>query len=379
MHDLWRQIHGDVSPVRPGPPPKAWSTVLANGRQRAPAQVRIIRIGKGATASFDPIRRPFVLEERAVSDRSCSIVHPWCGWLPSMSVGRASTPSTRPQTNVRDGNGSWRRVAQGRMAHVRVSTASTTTPGGDPQEGWSAKKATADALRRRRIVGCLRMRSSTAHARRRAYDATRAALDAGLEAFEATLDSPHAMDVLQKVAEEYPHVLLGCGTAIDERRVANVVCKELHFVTSPTRSRDASTWIARQRKDVLFVPGVATPTEAQAAWCEDGWPMLKVYPAKRETVAALRLVTPEAMLMASGGLCVEDVPNLIAAGADAVVLGSALFDVHAVAHGETRRIQEGVRDAIRKAKEAEQMQAERRAREAEMWRGNEARDPCATG
>jgi len=261
-----------------------------------------------------------------------------------------------------------------------MAEAHVWTRGSDLEEPRRrAKRDVVEELRRTRIVGCLRMRAHTARARLLAMDATRAALDAGLEAFEATLDSPHAVDVLQRIAESHPHVLLGAGTANDVRRVSTIEWKGLQFATSPTRAKETSTWMAQEEEHVLFVPGVATPTEARTAWCEDGATMLKVYPTRRETMQALRDVMPEAVLMASGGMQVEDVTEMIGADAHVVVLGSALFDLDDVASGNTRRIQERVRSAVRLAEEAGRKVAERNARRAELWEGIETRDSCAAG
>lgn len=266
------------------------------------------------------------------------------------------------------------------MRHVAMAEAHVWTRGSELEEPRRrAQRDAVEALRRTRVVGCLRMRAHTARARVLALDATRAALDAGLEAYEATLDSPHAADVLQRIAESHPHVLLGAGTANDVRRVSAIVWKKLHFATSPTRAKEASTWLANEEKHVLFVPGVATPTEARTAWCEDDATVLKVYPSRRETMQALRDVMPEAVLMASGGMQVDDVTEMVAAGAHVVVLGSALFDLDDVASGNTKRIQERVRRAVRLAEEAGRMVDERNARRAELWEGLETRDSCAAG
>lgn len=225
----------------------------------------------------------------------------------------------------------------------------------------------AETICKKLVVGCFRMRSCTKLARERSFDAARAALDAGLEAFEITLDSPYALELLDRVQVEYPHVIVGCGTAMDRERVRSIAGRNLHFATSPTRAKDVGQWLAEEEKDILFIPGVATPTEAHDVTREDGWPLLKVYPAKREFLVAMKDVMPEVKLLASGGLGLENLEDMIRSGADAVVMGSALFDRQTIARGDLRRIEEGVRRAILLARDAWSRNKERHACEEKMW------------
>jgi 2-dehydro-3-deoxyphosphogluconate aldolase / (4S)-4-hydroxy-2-oxoglutarate aldolase len=156
-----------------------------------------------------------------------------------------------------------------------------------------------------------------------ALQAAEAVLDAGLHAVEITLTSPGALDVIERLAAR-PDVLVGAGTVLDTPSARLALLAGARFLVSPSLHPEVIR--TAHRYGAAAIPGTGSPTEIVAA-LEAGADGVKLYPAAAlgpRWLARVREPLPQAPLIPTGGITVEDVPDWIAAGAVACGIGSGL-------------------------------------------------------
>lgn len=185
--------------------------------------------------------------------------------------------------------------------------------------------ALLEALRRHRVVPVVRHHDAIV-----ATEVAHGCIAGGLGLVEITLTTPGACDLIAELVAGAPAgVLIGAGTVLDARQVADAVAAGARFLVSP--STDPATLDVAAAAGVPFVPGAATPTEIATA-ARLGAPVVKVFPAGGLGLPFLRSVVavmPHVPLLPSGGIGVADVPAWLDAGALAVAIGSELDAAHA--------------------------------------------------
>jgi len=153
-------------------------------------------------------------------------------------------------------------------------------------------------------------------------EACRAAARGGLGVFEITLTTPGALEAIRSLARD-ESLLVGAGTALEPAQVAAVAEAGGRFVLSPVF--DPEVLRAARRREILAIPGAATPAEVLAAW-RAGAALVKVFPAGcLGGPAFLRRVRgpfPEIPLIPTSGPNAENVAEYLAAGAAAVGVGA---------------------------------------------------------
>lgn len=180
-----------------------------------------------------------------------------------------------------------------------------------------------------RVFGIVR--SATAHEAERAAEAV---IEAGLDAVEITMTTPHSLRTIARLAEARPHALIGAGTVLDAPAARAAVDAGACFLVSPSLAPEVIR--TGHRYGVPVIPGVATPTEMVRA-LEEGADALKLFPASAVQPAWLkdvRAALPQAPMIPTGGVTVDNAPEWIAAGAVACGLGSALTEGGAEAAGQ---------------------------------------------
>ncbi len=153
-----------------------------------------------------------------------------------------------------------------------------------------------------------------------------AAVSAGLEAVEVTLDSPSAATSIRALRNAFDGVAVGAGTVRTVAGVNAAADAGAVFIVSPFVDRDVIT--AALERGLAVLPGAATPTEVWGA-AAAGATAVKVFPAASlggpDYIAALRAPLGDIALVPTGGVGVDDAADYLAAGAAAVGVGSALF------------------------------------------------------
>ncbi len=152
-------------------------------------------------------------------------------------------------------------------------------------------------------------------------------VDAGIKILEVTLDSPEPLLSLSLLRERHgDDAIIAAGTVLKPDDVAPAAHAGAQWIVAPNFS--APVVAAAREAGLPACPGVATPSEAFAA-LEAGADMLKLFPGDLITpsvLKGLRAVLPKGTcLMVTGGVNEENIPAFLAAGADGLGIGSALF------------------------------------------------------
>ncbi|HCA88317.1 MAG TPA: 2-dehydro-3-deoxyphosphogluconate aldolase [Streptomyces sp.] len=150
-------------------------------------------------------------------------------------------------------------------------------------------------------------------------------ISGGLVSLEISLTTPFALEAVTTLTREMGEdAVIGAGTVLDGTTARMAVDAGARFLVSP--GLDAEVIRTGHRYGVPVFPGVATPTEMVRA-LELGADALKLFPASDRSPRWLKDVTaalPQAPLLPTGGVTIENAPEWIAAGAVACGMGSAL-------------------------------------------------------
>jgi 2-dehydro-3-deoxyphosphogluconate aldolase/(4S)-4-hydroxy-2-oxoglutarate aldolase len=105
----------------------------------------------------------------------------------------------------------------------------------------------------------------------------RALAQGGLPVIEITLRTPCALDCIRAIRKECPDVLVGAGTILDPAQVKEAIKAGAQFGVSP--GLNAEVVGSALVEDLLFIPGVMTPSEVETA-LGLGCRLLKFFPAE---------------------------------------------------------------------------------------------------
>ena len=172
----------------------------------------------------------------------------------------------------------------------------------------------------RRMVGIVRADTPDA-----ALAIAEACIEGGITALEVAFTTPDTLDVIRTLRQRHgADVMLGAGTVLDPETARLAILAGAQFIISPGVNVD--TIAMCQRYQVLAMPGVMTPTEIITAM-QAGADLIKIFPAETfgpSYIKALRAPLPQAPLMPTGGVSVENLADWFASGAMAVGIGSSL-------------------------------------------------------
>jgi 2-dehydro-3-deoxyphosphogluconate aldolase/(4S)-4-hydroxy-2-oxoglutarate aldolase len=178
-------------------------------------------------------------------------------------------------------------------------------------------------------------------------DVAEALFAGGVEVMEVTFTVPHALQVLEKVANRVgDKILLGAGTVLDAETARAAMLAGAEFLVSPTVNLDVIRLCRRYDKAVM--PGAFTPTEVLTAW-EAGADIVKIFPSDvtgPQYIKALRGPLPQVRMMPTGGVNLETAADFLRAGACALGVGGSLVEPKAVAAGDMKRIESLARQYV---------------------------------
>jgi 2-dehydro-3-deoxyphosphogalactonate aldolase len=154
-----------------------------------------------------------------------------------------------------------------------------------------------------------------------------ALVDAGVTVMEVPLNSPQPFESIRRLAARHgTRALIGAGTVLDVSDVARVKDAGGRLMVAPNFDPDVVR--AAKAAGLTALPGVMTPSEGFAA-LKAGADGLKLFPAEIIPPAvfkAWRAVLPaDTVLLAVGGVGVENIATYREAGASGYGIGSALY------------------------------------------------------
>ncbi|TGA86617.1 bifunctional 4-hydroxy-2-oxoglutarate aldolase/2-dehydro-3-deoxy-phosphogluconate aldolase [Streptomyces sp. MZ04] len=174
----------------------------------------------------------------------------------------------------------------------------------------------------------------------------RALVAGGLPAIEVTLRTPAALDAIRAIAAEVPDAVVGAGTVISARGVADTVAAGARFLVSPGWT---DTLLGAMRESgVPFLPGVSTTSEV-VALLERGVREMKFFPAEAAGGTAylksLGGPLPQARFCPTGGVSLASAPSYLALPNVGCVGGSWMLPADAVAAKDWDRVESLAREA----------------------------------
>ncbi|TYH50976.1 hypothetical protein ES332_D10G242400v1 [Gossypium tomentosum] len=176
------------------------------------------------------------------------------------------------------------------------------------------------------VIACLRANSAE-----QAMEAARAAVNGGIAVLEIVRSTPGVFEVLQALANEYPTKAFGVGTVLTAKDARTAIKAGAKFLMSPATVNDILDDV--RDTDVLYMPGVMTPTEIYSAH-NAGAKIVKIYPVSAlggvRYISAIRMPFSHIPMVASQGITIDSVGDYIAQGAISVVLSDAIFDKEAM-------------------------------------------------
>lgn len=182
---------------------------------------------------------------------------------------------------------------------------------------------------------------------------TDACLEGGAAAIEITYTVPGATKVIEELAKEYAgKIIIGAGTVLDPETARIAILSGAQYVVSPFLSRE--TLKLCNRYQVPCMPGVMT-IEGVVEAMELGADILKIFPGEAfgpGIIKAIKGPLPQANMMPTGGVSIDNVDQWIKAGAVAVGAGGSL--TAGAKTGDYASIKRLAAEFVAKIKEARQ-------------------------
>lgn len=171
------------------------------------------------------------------------------------------------------------------------------------------------------LVAVLRAESSE-----QALRIAEACAQGGVGAIEVTFTVPGAAALIADLAKTYKsgEILIGAGTVLDPETARIAILAAAQFIVSP--ALNPATARLCNRYQIAYLPGAGTVGEVIEAM-ECGADIIKAFPGEILGPAFIKAVAgplPQASLMPTGGVSLENVEEWIKAGSVAVGVGGNL-------------------------------------------------------
>lgn len=148
-----------------------------------------------------------------------------------------------------------------------------------------------------------------------------ACAEGGVAALEITFTVPGAAAVIEAVSKRYP---VGAGTVLDPETARIAILAGAQFIVSPCLNPETARLCNRYQ--IPYMPGAMSVREIVDAM-ECGADIIKVFPGESlgpEFIKAVRAPLPQAPLMPTGGVSIENAAAWIKTGAVALGVGGNL-------------------------------------------------------
>ena len=141
----------------------------------------------------------------------------------------------------------------------------------------------------------------------------------GVRVLEITFTVPGAAKIIETLSKDYrDQMTVGAGTVLDPETARIAILSGAKFVVSPALNTDTARLCNRYQ--IPYMPGTGTVKEIIEAM-EAGADIIKIFPSEGlgpGFVKAVRSPLPQAQLMPTGGVSLDNVTEWIQAGCVAV-------------------------------------------------------------
>lgn len=154
-----------------------------------------------------------------------------------------------------------------------------------------------------------------------------ACAEGGVAALEITFTVPGAAEVLSNLTRRYrpDQIAIGAGTVLDPETARVAILAGAQFLVSPALNPETAR--LANRYQVPYMPGADNVRDVIEAM-ECGADIVKVFPGEvlgPEFIKAVMAPLPQAALMPTGGVSIENAAAWIKAGAVALGVGGNLI------------------------------------------------------
>src|SRR4029450_1870770 len=158
----------------------------------------------------------------------------------------------------------------------------------------------------------------------------------GVTVLEVTFTVPGAAKVIEALSARYKsEMIVGAGTVLDPETARIAILSGAKFVVSPALNPDTARLCNRYQ--VPYMPGTGTVKEIVEAM-EAGADIIKIFPSEGlgpGFVRAVRSPLPQAQLMPTGGVSLDNVADWIQAGCVAVGVSGHLTGAKTASDSKT--------------------------------------------
>ena len=180
-------------------------------------------------------------------------------------------------------------------------------------------------------------------------------LEAGLGVVEVTFRTPAAAEVIARIAERYPDMVVGAGTVIGEQDLRRAAQAGARFALAPGLSPRLLDRAAEM--GLPYVPGAMTPSDLQAG-IERGVRIFKFFPAMPAGgITFLRSITAPFGLHAlrfipTGGVSPGNLADWLGEPCVAAVGGTWIASRSMIRGGDWTGIRRAAQEALRAVRAA---------------------------
>jgi len=165
-----------------------------------------------------------------------------------------------------------------------------------------------------------------AASKEQALEISEACAEGGIKAIEVTYTVPGASEVIKVLSNTLKgRLFIGAGTVLDSETARAAILAGAEYIVSP--GFDEATATLCNRYQVPYLAGCMTITEIIKAM-EAGVDIVKLFPGNTmgpSFIKAVKAPLPQANIMPTGGVSLENLHEWIAAGAVAVGIGGDLM------------------------------------------------------
>ncbi|WP_025667326.1 bifunctional 4-hydroxy-2-oxoglutarate aldolase/2-dehydro-3-deoxy-phosphogluconate aldolase [Aquimarina megaterium] len=152
-------------------------------------------------------------------------------------------------------------------------------------------------------------------------------IEGGISCIEITMTTPNALAIIQDMHKEFGNsIVLGAGTILSVEEAKKTIDAGANFIVTPISDFNLIEYVKQQ--NIVVMAGAFSPTEIYNCHVA-GADIVKVFPANSVGVPyfkSLRGPFPNIPMMPTGGVTIENAKEWIQAGANAIGIGSTLFN-----------------------------------------------------
>jgi len=209
------------------------------------------------------------------------------------------------------------------------------------------KEEVLSRIKEKRLVAVIR-----ADTPEQAVKVTEACALGGVAAIEITFTVPGADAVIRKLADRFrdSEIIIGAGTVLDPETARIAILSGASYIVSPCLNKEVVKLCGRYR--IACMPGAMTVKELVECM-EAGADIVKIFPGELfgpAVIKAFKGPMPQAEMMPTGGVTLDNAADWIKAGAVALGVGSALTG--GASKGDYGAITEKAKQFIMKISEA---------------------------